>query len=169
MKWKETRKKERLNEWICEWLTEWLNLWNNANDLRHGCTLPAVNRRRDDAIVAQQWENKIRPSAIGSIGSVTSEYVFSTPQVTILYQLASSMLTAESWERWLQHVGPYHQPSWCWHLYGNHKYNHTLSGGQKIIIWNLIVGLLYFSRISIWDPLKFLKPYTMHKWLYMYI
>lgn len=132
-------------------------------------TRPATNRRKNDAIVAQERENKIRPSAIGSIGSVASEYVISP---TSDHVVSTRLVHIDCWVlgKWesriiqrLQQVGS----NTC-ALPSSIMINISMIIISAIIpFWraknhnmafNSSPGIVWINQI--WDSSKFLWPYT---------
>ena len=142
-----------------------MNLWNNANDLRHG---QQPTGARMTQLLTKNDKTKYGHLPLEALEVWLPNMSF-RPQVTMLYRLASSILTAESWEnesrgsckgfnRLAPTRVPCHHPSWSTSQWkSSHQCNHTLlesKESQYRSIWinmalNSSPGIVWINQFEI--------------------
>ena len=154
--WNNKERKHRKKERKKERKIEWMNLWNNANDLRHG---QQPTGARMTQLLTKNDKTKYGHLPLEALEVWLPNMSF-RPQVTMLYRLASSILTAESWEnesrgscKGFNRLAPTrvscHHPSWSTSQWkSSHRCNHTLlesKESQYRSIWHLILAQVLFE------------------------
>ena len=107
---------ESVNDWLNDWICETMPMIYDMAALCQQSTGEEMTQ-----LLPNNEKTKYAHLPLEALEVWLPEYDFSTPQVTILYRLASSILTAESWEvvgsnTWRVAINHHDQ-----HLYGNYK------------------------------------------------